>query len=570
MVVATFFYTNASVANADLVDCVSIDCLGGIAYGEAGFLLVAPDRGYAGNQKVRKSFVQLEKKHNAELVFITDERMEPYLKKALNQLNKKAKKIVVLPLFFSTAHPKLTSFRKMLTKLTEEKDIIFARSFGNSYLAVEMLIERLKAMDLNEKNDALVLVAHGADTDKTLKLMRRDFLRIADLALKDFSDKTIDVVVLPGDRYARDYRQRDEQAWAEIKKLGKTKGGGKAIPLHLGPELDGMMSVNSWVEDKLPKSMQIAKFDDNEVALFSLWMQREANRYLSSKEAPLGIVFNAHGSDFHWNQGMRDAVEELTQKYPVEFAFSMADADDLRQAVSRLENRGVGVIVVVRVFGMRASFRHSVERLIGLDIDAPELCKTEDEDDKHEGELPKRLRTTALVVTEGGLGDSPLFARSMLEKAQQLSTNIANDTVIIVAHGKGSDTANQQWLNVLSSLVKQMKAMGGDKFKDIFYQTWQEDWEDKRGDRISAVLKMVNDANKEGGNAIIIPARTTGEGRAKSFLKDANYKAAKGFAPHPLFSIWIEQQLVRGAETVKQTRHVWYPALSKELELTRK
>lgn len=43
----------------------------------------------------------------------------------------------------------------------------------------------------------------------------------------------------------------------------------------------------------------------------------------------------------------------------------MADPDDLRSAVERLEQRGVGIIVIVRVFGMTTCFRHSVERLIG-------------------------------------------------------------------------------------------------------------------------------------------------------------------------------------------------------------
>lgn len=564
LLVMLFLVPATSATNLHADQFVPVERPGGIAYKKAGFLLVAPDRGFAGNQKVRKSFQALHEKRNAELVFITDQRMQPYLEQALKNLkDNNAQQIVVLPLFLSISHPKLEMFRLMLQRLTSDQNIIYARPFGNSYLAVEMLSERLQAVELAQETP-LVLIAHGATTERSLKRMQRDFTRIADAALENFEgsereNDTINVVVLPG--RSENYKAQNKQAWSEIKKAAEEQGSNQVLPFHMGSELSGMMSVNAWLEDKLPAYKTMVEFEDNEVEFFSLWMQREANRYLSAKEAPLGMVFLAHGSDFHWNQGMRDAAKSLTEKYPVEFSFSMADAEDLRQSVASLEQRGVGVIVIVRVFGMRASFRHAVERLIGLDVDAPELCMVPDEDDIHEGGWPMRLRTTALVVTEGGLGDSPLFARAMLERAKALSDNPEKDTVIVVAHGKDSGTANQQWLNVLNSLTTQMKAMGGDQFKDILYQTWQEDWEDKRGARIESVLAKVNAANESGGTAIIIPARTTGEGRSRSFLKSAEFKAGKGFAPHPLFVEWVEQQFLRGTETLDQTRHVWYPAL---------
>ncbi len=564
LLVLFFLYPAISVANLNADQFTPMERVGGIAYGKAGFLLVAPDRGFAGNQKVRKSFQALDKKQNAELVFITDKRMEPYLKQALKNLkDNNAEQIVILPLFYSISHPRLEMLRLMLHRLTSGQNIIYARPFGNSYLAVEMLSERLQAIEL-EQAKPLILIAHGATTERNLKRMHRDFTRIADAALENFEgsereDDAIEVVVLPA--RSKNHEAQNEQAWSEIKALAAEQGANQILPFHLGSELSGMMSINAWVEGRLPAYLTLAAFEDNEVEFFSLWMQREANRYLSAKEAPLGMIFLAHGADFHWNQGMRDAAESLTKKYPVEFSFSMADAEDLRQSVASLEQRGVGVIVIVRVFGMRASFRHAVERLIGLDVDAPELCMVPDEDDIHEGGWPMRLRSTALVVTEGGLGDSPLFARAMLERAKALSDNPEKDTVIVVAHGKGSETANQQWLNVLSSLTTQMKAMGGDQFKNILYQTWQEDWAGKRGARIESVLSKVNAANESGGAAIIIPARTTGEGRSRRFLKSAEFKAGKGFAPHPLFLEWIEQQLLRGTETLDQTRHVWYPDL---------
>lgn len=106
-----------------------------------------------------------------------------------------------------------------------------------------------------------------------------------------------------------------------------------------------------------------------------------------------------------------------------------------------------------------------------------------------------------------------------------------------------------------------MNAMSDHAFRKILYQTWQEDWQDKRGKRIESVRKMVEKAQSDNGIAIVIPARTTGKGPTEHFLKKMDYKAGSGFAPHPLFEVWVESQLTKGIETLKLTRHVWYPSL---------
>ena len=528
---------------------------------QTGFLVIAPDRGYAGNQKVRKAFRSLDKNRNAQLMFATDERMKPYLIKALATLKADgAKTIIVMPLYLSASHPQLTHFRTMLKKESNQQ-VTFARPFGGSYLAVELLVQRIR--DSNIVDNSLIIAGHGVSSKETSTLMHRDIQRIADQAMEDIGDNKIEVVVWPDGEDRELLEAQNEKAWNWVKNLEDGKKTWQIIPFHMGSNLDGMMNFDSELQRSKPKTMVMTEFTDNESEFYALWMQREANRYIPIKDASVGIVFNAHGSDFHWNQTMRDAVADLSKKIPLEFAFSMADSDDLSKAVKRLEDRGVGVIVIVRVFGMRTSFRHSVERLIGLDIDAPELCLV-DEGSRHYGPPPKRLRTTALVVTEGGLADSPFFAKALFDRANKLSSNHGKDTVIVVAHGKGRDEANQQWLKVLESLSKQINEMSDGKFKAVKYQTWREDWKDKRGTRIDSVKQMVIDANKDGGTALIIPARTTGEGPTKRFLGDMKYKAGKGFAPHPLFPKWIEDQKDRGLETLKQTRHVWYPALGAE------
>lgn len=524
--------------------------------------MVAPDRGYAGNQKVRAAFKALDKNRNAELVFASDDRMKPYLIKAIASLKHNgAKNIIVLPVFLSTSHPRLTFFRSLLKKEIKEDNITYARSFGGSYLAVEMLVERIRESNIDD--NALLIAGHGVDSKQSSRLMHRDFKRIAEQAMKDIGKNKVEVVIFPDGEDRKLLEKQEEAAWNWVKNLDDGKQTWKIIPFHMGNALDGMMNFDNELSRSKPESIKISEYSDNEIEFYTLWMQREANRYSSEKETSIGIVFNAHGSDFHWNQTMRDAVADLSQEIPLEFAFSMADPDDLSSAVKRLEDRDVGIVIIVRVFGMRTSFRHSVERLIGMDIDAPELCQIE-EGSSHYSVPPKRLRTTALVVTEGGLADSPLFAKALFDKASKLTSQQGKDTVIVVAHGKGRDEANKQWLKVLESLSTQIEEMANGKFKAVKYQTWREDWKDKRGTRIDSVKQMVIEANKDGGTALIIPARTTGEGPTKRFLGEMKYKAGKGFAPHPLFPEWIKEQKDRGIDTLQKTRHVWYPALEEK------
>ena len=57
---------------------------------------------------------------------------------------------------------------------------------------------------------------------------------------------------------------------------------------------------------------------------------------------------------------------------------------------------------------------------------------------------------------------------------------------------------------------------------------------------------MVEEARKDGGKAIVIPARTTAVGPERELLRGLEYELASGFAPHPLFEEWLEKQIQLG------------------------
>ncbi|BCT68166.1 hypothetical protein [Nitrosospira sp. NRS527] len=138
------------------------------------------------------------------------------------------------------------------------------------------------------------------------------------------------------------------------------------------------------------------------------------------------------------------------------------------------------------------------------------------------------------------------------------------DTVILVAHGSGSDHQNDQWNRVLEKMAAHMQNAGKGEFHAIKVATWREDWPDKREPWIRKVRDMVGEAGNDGGRAIVIPARTTGQGPEKEFLSGLEFDLGSGFAPHPLFMQWVDEQIQMGLAQFAETRRAAMAMLETE------
>lgn len=63
---------------------------------------------------------------------------------------------------------------------------------------------------------------------------------------------------------------------------------------------------------------------------------------------------------------------------------------------------------------------------------------------------------------------------------------------------------------------------------------------------------MVTEASKQGDRVIVIPARTTSVGPEKRFLAGLEFELGEGFAPHPLFTQWVDEQIRQGINLHKE------------------
>ncbi len=511
---------------------------------EIGFLVAAPDRGFMGNEEIGDLFQAFASRHNAVLLHVTDARTRDSARAALGVLaSRGAKKVAVLPLFYSADEARYAILRRALER-PQSLPLEWAKPFGTSYFAVEALADRLRALP-READRRLVVVGAGAPDQASLERISAQLRGIAEHAAAGLGFTSIETAVWPEPKTADEDSLR-QQAEARLKQTA----GASVVQLHLARKLDSMMAFSNTVKRALPGNSRLLA-EQSLTPLALTWMQREANRHLPLAGGQVGVVVAAHGSDWHWNETMRSALRPLEARYKVEYAFSMADAPVLERAVKRLDERGVRATVIVRVFGMEDSFQGEIERLIGHDIEAgaAHAGHQAPADSGHGGHghgdgAAPRIRSAAVLTTSGGLDDHQLFAAALLARAKELSRAPARETVILTAHGTKEDARNARWIELLESVAGKMRANGGAAFRDIRVATWREDWPDKREPWVAQVRGWVEQSGRD-GDVIVIPARTNGTGPEAKLLSGLEYRLGKGFAPHPLFARWVEEQVLQ-------------------------
>lgn len=540
-----------------------------ISADKTGFLVVAADRGFVGNEEIRDAFAPFSAGHPAELIFVTDERTRQTLQSGLASLRQKnIDRIVVLPLFISAAEPRYQLIRKLVTEEEQTLPTVFAHLYGESYFAVEALATHLRNMKHTAQQHLLV-VGYGAQEDPDRRAMYDDWMRIIRQASQGTVFRSTNALILlegkenqSPESYADKIKQQLSGALTPLKPLTDAAKN-QVIAFALGPKHDNMMSLEGRLQRLLPENTVLNHFMIEPQHL-TMWMNREASRNLPLAEKDTGVVLFAHGSDFHWNENLRTAVKPLMDRYKIEFAFSMADPFTIERALHKLEQRGAKAAIVVAAFATNNSYRKEISYLTGMDIENHPDDVLRDKNSGHgghgdhhgkSGKPVPRILTSLPVIWTGGYEDSPLFATALFDRVLRLSRDPGNETVILTAHGTQDDQRNDEWLKKLQSLADQMLRQGeqgNQKFRAFKVATWREDWPDKRAPWVKKVRAMVTEAGKQNGTAIVIPARTTAVGPEKRFLAGLKFELGEGFAPHPLFAQWVDEQIQQGITQQRQ------------------
>ena len=261
-----------------------------------------------------------------------------------------------------------------------------------------------------------------------------------------------------------------------------------------------------------------------------------------------GILVMAHGGDAAWNRDVEATVAPLREKYAVEIAYGMARTSTLREAVQRLESRGVERIAVVRMFISGESFLAPTQYILGLRPELDGAMGHHMEGGDHAAlsgtmhmEKPEPIDTRAMfLLSKSGVGESPLIDRILADRVKALSTDPAREMVLIIAHGPGDDTENEAWLRHMDARARAIEALG--PFRSVHVETLREDWPHRRAEAEQRIQRHVEQATDSGVRVIIVPFRVAGFGPYREVLDGLEYVAdGKGFCPHPLMTEWIEQ-----------------------------
>jgi len=152
---------------------------------KAGFLVVAPDRGFLGNQEVEVIFDEFRKSYPSALALVgrdyngLESEYSVYLRRAVDELKKTGvTEIVAIPLFLSPVDPILRKVIPHLASYASGETIRWAAPMRESYLTAQILLDRVDHLSQAPGQERLVVVGVGAVDEESEKALRADLDRM--------------------------------------------------------------------------------------------------------------------------------------------------------------------------------------------------------------------------------------------------------------------------------------------------------------------------------------------------------------------------------------------------------
>ncbi|MDP6653513.1 MAG: hypothetical protein QGF90_15640, partial [Gammaproteobacteria bacterium] len=151
----------------------------------------------------------------------------------------------------------------------------------------------------------------------------------------------------------------------------------------------------------------------------------------------VGILALAHGYTDKGNAQWLEKFSAISREYPTGYGLGMAmmSADHIQKALDGLEAAGARKILVLRTeMGDTNSLNYQWQYIFGHRDVSSYLSVT-------------RVTSNAEIIWGPSPTAHPIMGEIMLEHAQQLSTDPANEMVIIMGHGAMTAKENEmKWI----------------------------------------------------------------------------------------------------------------------------
>lgn len=519
-----------------------------------GVLIIAKDRGVVGNQELAATVAGLDPAYPSTLLLIGPDRQgieqgyAAYIAAAREVLREKGvDEIIAIPLFVSGQDHLYILFRDRIAAAMRPATMRWMPALGESYLAREILLDRIRAADPGQKAERLVLLLSGASDAASAREIRA----LGEALLRDIRP----LAAFPEMAVVVTYSEMTpgvdaEAAEAEANALlepGKAAGYTLLIPFIIDVKFSPEMSLEESLATRYHNqgaSLRIAQSIVPHSAI-RVWLQSMINLAIPVTDETIGIIIMPHGSTTPYNDGIIAAMpQDIVSRYPTAYAFGMASPFTIEQAVRRLERAGVRHGVFLRLFSLPHHFREASDYILGLQAMPPEYTH---------GSVPERVRTAIRFVTLGGYQADPLISGILKDRILEVSREPSRESVILLAHGAMSDAADAQARAVVEGNIADIKAMLETPFRAINAMSLREDWPDKRAGAVRAIRHAIQEANKN-GRAIVVSNRLYGSGAYAQYLQGLDYDMnSQGLIPHPDFTRWVEKALIQGITTLKST-----------------
>ncbi len=338
-----------------------------------------------------------------------------------------------------------------------------------------------------------------------------------------------------------------DQAAMDHSEMGHDMAGHSSDKDEMGRRLYGMKhNVTPEVANELRAKIPLfAPYSDAEIGLSMEMMGSNYAWYLSEDDltGSQGVLLLLHGFK-NADANFKQQVEGMSSIFPMAMApgMSMMMSDHIQLAVKDIEAAGAETIVVVPIVSTRYNtMLRQWQYIFGLEEEASYASVS-------------RVETDSKILFTNPPGDDPLVAEILLDHAYEISTNPAEEYVIIAAHGPSFAADNVKTLAELESLAKIMREDGD--FAGVGAMTLQDDAPPEIRDANVAKLRGMVEAATARGESVLVVTNLIGtrtiQSKLRKDLKGLDYKFNKnGLVANPTFMKWmgeaIREQLERNA-----------------------
>jgi len=257
-------------------------------------------------------------------------------------------------------------------------------------------------------------------------------------------------------------------------------------------------------------------------------------------ESETAVLILANTSTSQWTKTVKKAVKAADLPYPYKIFFGMGDTStqqrELQEAISDLEEEGAHSIYVVPfLVSPYSDAMRQWKYLLGVDVQPGFI---------NNPLFPVQKHST--IHFSEPLNDSAVVVEILLDRAQEISSSPAKETVIIVAQGPNDDGDNARWNQILQNIANRLKERGG--YKAAEGVTLRDDAPPAiRQQAIQTLRDRVKAAGQSGSRALVVTLLLAPSGIEHKIgleLRGLNYAFnTKALLPDSRISEWIRSQV---------------------------